>query len=180
MTTTPPETLAQRVMTLCADCALCRDMLADAPCQYFPRLFALSDWARKRGAKPSSQDLKDLIGLCNACGQCPCQSVQVQVQIRQAKDAFVNRDGLPLRVRLVEDVQLVGRICGALPQVTNFLLNTKRVATFPRQALGVHPDRKLPTFPTEGLDTWVKARAVQRSLLNVIENIDLRPPRAAA
>jgi hypothetical protein len=32
--------------------------------------------------------------------------------------------------------------------------------------------------------TWLKGlaprRAVQRSLLNVIENIDLRPPRAAA
>lgn len=160
MTTTSPETLAHRVMTRCADCALCRDMLADAPCQYFPRLFALNDRARKSGAKPSSQELKDLIGLCNACGQCPCPSVQVQ--IRQAKDAFVSRDGLPLSVRLVEDVQLVGRLCGALPQVTNFLLNAKPVAKYLKQALGVHPDRKLPSFPTDQLDSWVKAKGLDQ------------------
>ncbi|MDR3494033.1 MAG: heterodisulfide reductase-related iron-sulfur binding cluster [Ancalomicrobiaceae bacterium] len=161
MTTTAPEALAHRVMTICADCGQCREMLADAPCPYFPRLFTLSDRVRKHSEKPSSQDLKGLVDLCNACGQCPCQSIQVQ--IRQAKDAFVDRDGLPLRVRLVEDVQLVGRLCGTFPELTNFLLRTEPVARLLKQALGVHGERKLPAFPIERFDAWVRAKGLDRT-----------------
>ena len=38
-----PEKLARRVFDLCADCETCRDLMADEPCQFFPRLFELHD-----------------------------------------------------------------------------------------------------------------------------------------
>lgn len=151
------ETLAQGVVTLCANCDQCRDLLADAPCQFFPRLYNLSDRVAEGGPAPSTRDLKDLIDLCNACGQCPCTSVQVR--IRDAKDAFVARDGLPLGVRLIEDVQLVGKLCGMLPQLTNRVMASP-VGGVVKRALGIHPERALPQFPSESFDAWAKARGL--------------------
>ena len=160
MPTKPPEDLAQSVVTLCSGCEVCRDALAEAPCRFFPRLFVLSDRARTDGTRPSSDELKDLIDLCVACGQCPCQSVQVW--IREAKDGFVARDGLPLSVRFAEDIHLIGRLCGTLPWLTNAVQRIEPLGRLFRRMIGFHPDRKLPAFPAENFDAWAKARGLDR------------------
>ncbi|HXP95686.1 MAG TPA: heterodisulfide reductase-related iron-sulfur binding cluster [Telmatospirillum sp.] len=153
-----PETLVVRIIELCADCGLCQEMMAGAPCQFFPRLFRLHERSADGGA--TSDDLKTLIDLCNACGQCPCQSVQAK--IREAKDAFVERDGLPTTVRLLEDVRLMGRLCGAVPRLANLLIQNEPTAGLLKKAVGIHPDRKLPRFPKDGFDSWAERRGLCR------------------
>ncbi|MDR3496694.1 MAG: heterodisulfide reductase-related iron-sulfur binding cluster [Ancalomicrobiaceae bacterium] len=69
---------------------------------------------------------------------------------------------MPLTVRLVEDVQLVGRLCGTFPQLTNLIMRIRPVARIMKRALGVHPDRKLPDIASESFDAWAKARGLGR------------------
>lgn len=160
MTLDTAEGLAQAVMTTCVNCEQCRDLMEDAPCQYFPRLFHLADRAKTGGKPVSGQDLADLIDLCNACGQCPCRPVQSG--IRRAKDAFIERDGLPLATRFIENVQLVGRLCGTFPAMVDAVLNNPLLGRLARQIVGVHPDRKMPSFPRDRLARWIKRRGLDR------------------
>lgn len=155
-----PETLARSVMTTCVNCDQCRELMEDAPCQYFPRLFNLADRAKSGGAPISAQDLADLMDLCNACGQCPCRPVQID--IRRAKDAFVERDGLSPAVRFVENVELVGKLCGTLPALTDLIMNSPGLGRLARRLVGIHPDRKMPRFPRDRLSAWIARRGLDR------------------
>ena len=78
----------------------------------------------------------------------------------RAKAAFVKRDGLKTGVRLLEDVALVGRICGAIPGLTNRLLGSPRIGKPIKKAMGIHPDRRVPAFPLESF----AARAARKGL----------------
>jgi len=160
MTFDRPEALARAAMTICINCEQCRELMEDAPCQYFPRLFHLADRAKSGGKPISGKDLLDLVDLCNACGQCPCRPVQSD--IRRAKDAFVERDGLPLATRLIENVQLVGRLCGTFPALVDVVMKSPRLGRLARRLVGIHPDRKMPSFPRDRLARWVARRGLDR------------------
>jgi glycerol-3-phosphate dehydrogenase subunit C len=155
-----PESLGRSVMATCINCDQCRELMEEAPCQYFPRLYVLADRAAAGGEPISDLDVKELMDYCNACGQCPCRAIQTD--IRKAKDAFVTRDGLPAAVRLIEDVQLVGRLCGTFPTLTNMVLAAPVIGRLAKRALGVHPDRKTPTFPKDRLARYVARRGLDR------------------
>ncbi len=155
-----PELLARTVMTTCVNCEQCRELMEDAPCQYFPRLFHLADRAKSGGRPVSGQDLAELVDLCNACGQCPCRPVQSD--IRKAKNAFVERDGLPLATRFIENVQLVGRLCGTFPSLVDAVMKNPLLGRLARRVVGVHPDRKMPSFPRDRLARWVARRGLDR------------------
>ena len=153
-----PEKLTGDLVRDCGDCGQCREMMADAPCRLFPTLFALYDRKRAANDPTSSGDLAALIDSCHACGQCPCDSVLVR--IRQAKDAFVARDGLPATTRLIENVPLLGQWCGAVPGIVNAVLRHRPAARLAQRLVGVHPDRQLPTFPPHRFDAWAKERGL--------------------
>lgn len=154
------ESLARKVIELCADCDQCRDFMEDTPCLFFAELYRLHDDEKERGRAPASGELKNLLDLCNMCGLCSCPSVRAD--IRRAKDAFIARDGLPLAIRLLEDVQLVGRLCGAYPRLANLLSRNVVTSRVLKTAAGIHPDRKLPSFPPEGFDPWAERRGLHR------------------
>lgn len=158
-----PETIARNVLTLCANCDQCRELLEEAPCQFFPRLYTLADRLAAGGAEPNSRDLLDMVDLCNSCGQCPCASIQTQ--IREAKNEFVARDGLAFGVRLVEDVQLVGRLCGTMPSLVNAVMRVAPVAGLLKSAMGIHPERRMPVFPKESFDAWADREGLREPVV---------------
>jgi len=160
MSKAPPETIARSVLSLCSNCDQCRELLDEAPCQFFPRLYTLADRIAGGGAAPDSRELLDMVDLCNSCGQCPCASIQTR--IREAKDGFVARDGLAFGVRLIEDVRLVGRLCGTFPTITNALMRFEPVAGLMKRAIGVHPERRMPEFPPESFDAWAEREGLTR------------------
>ena len=135
-------------------------MMADAPCRLFPDLFALYDRKRSGGGAATPAELAGLIDVCNACGQCPCD--EVLVKIRRAKDAFVRRDGLPVSVRLIENVPLLGRWCGAIPAIVNAVLRLRPAARLANRVVGIHPDRHLPAFPQRRFDAFLAERGLHR------------------
>lgn len=150
---------ARRVIDRCAGCGHCRDLMDDASCLFMPELFRLVDREVAGGEKISSAEMKQLIGHCNICGICPC--ALIQTWIHEARDAFVGRDGLPPSVRLIENVQLVGRIGGALPRLANAITGDGVVAKGVKRVIGIHPERKLPRFPQDNFTSWAKARGLQ-------------------
>ena len=102
MPSSEPEDLARKVIELCTNCDECRRSMEDTPCLFFPRLFQLSDREKEKDQKITSDELRRLIDLCNMCGLCTCFTVRAD--IREAKDAFIARDGLKPEIRVLEDV----------------------------------------------------------------------------
>ena len=134
--------------------------MADEPCQFFPRLFQLHDREVAERRKLASEELRDLLELCNMCGLCACPDVRAGIM--EAKGAFIARDGLRPALRLLEDVERVGRIGGAAPGLANLLLRRGPTATLSRRLLGIHRERSLPPFPPETFAAWARRRGLDR------------------
>lgn len=153
-----PERRAREIVELCADCDQCREFMEDTSCLFFPRLFRLFDREKEKNKIITSDELRKLIDLCNMCGLCTC--APVRASIRDAKDAFIARDGLKPSIRLLEDVQRVGKLCGAFPKLANLIYEIKPVTNLVRHLAGIHPQRKLPKFPPENFDLWARQRGL--------------------
>jgi glycerol-3-phosphate dehydrogenase subunit C len=158
MSISEPERLARKVVELCANCDECRQLMEDTPCLFFPRLFQLYDREKDQNKSITSDELRKMVDLCNMCGLCTCFTVRAD--IREAKDAFVARDGLKPAIRILEDVQRVGKICGAFPRLANLLVEIKPLANLAKRVAGIHPKRKLPKLPPQGFDAWAKKRGL--------------------
>jgi len=154
MPNTPPEKMARKFVEDCADCDICRYLMADTSCPVFPELYKLYDREADKHGKITDQELKHLIELCNFCGLCPCPNIRSD--IIKAKHAFVGRDGLKCSIRLLEDVERLARVCGAYPRLTNMLLGKEHTGEFLKKLTGIHPQRIMPTFPDENFPTWAK------------------------
>ena len=148
-----PELKARKVLDDCADCDVCR-FLMDSDCHMFPELYRLYDKEVETGEKISSQELRNLVDLCNCCALCPCPPVRAN--IIEAKTLFIDRDGLKFGVRTLEDVQRVAKICGAYPGLTNLLFRSKLTGALIKAANGIHRERQIPRFPQENFPKWVK------------------------
>ena len=153
-----PGRLARQVVDRCADCELCRDLMEDAPCLFFPQLFRLHDREKAENRKITSAELRGLLDLCNMCGLCSCPDVRTDIM--RAKDAFIARDGLSPAIRLLEDVERVARICGSAPRLANLLLGKEPSASLLKRLLGVHRERVVPEFPREGFAAWARRRGL--------------------
>lgn len=145
----------------CADCDCCRTVF-DEGCQMFPELYKIWDERQEAGEKITTNDMRRLIDLCNLCGTCPCP--EVPTSLMNAKTEFVARNGLPLKIKAIERVELVGRVANAAPRLSNFLVQNPVTRGLLQAALGIHKDRKFPPFPEESLSDWTRngLKAVRR------------------
>ncbi len=159
MTSDSPEAIARSVIAACADCEVCRSMLAD-DCLLFAELYRLYDREADTGRPPSSRALRGMLDRCTYCALCGCPDIRAD--IIAAKSAFAERDGLPLSVRLLEDVARLGRLGGLAPRLSNRALQCAPAAGMVKRLSGVHPSRRLPTVPTEAFTTWARRRNLDR------------------
>jgi glycerol-3-phosphate dehydrogenase subunit C len=153
-----PERTARKIVMDCADCDCCRPIM-DESCLFFPELYRLYDKEVGTGQKISSEELRQFVEKCNFCALCPCPNIRAD--IIRAKTQFIERDGLKFGVRTVEDVESIGKLCGAMPGLANRLLRSDLAGGMIKKALGVHRDRKLPEFPEENFTTWTRKVELQ-------------------
>lgn len=153
-----PETHVRQAVDRCANCDWCRDYLKESSCLFFRRLFRLYDREKRGGRAISDAELERLTDLCNLCGICPC--VEIRTWVRQAKDGFIERDGLPKVIRVLEDVRLQSKLAGMAPRLTNALLKEGPLSRGIKRAIGIHPERKLPVFPRQSFDVWARKRGL--------------------
>lgn len=153
-----PESFVRQAVDRCANCDWCRDYLKESSCLFFRRLFRMSDREKRGGRAITKVEMEKLTDLCNLCGICPC--VEIRTWVRQAKDGFVARDGLPKVIRVLEDVRLQSKLAGMAPRLTNALLADGPIGRGIKRVIGIHPERKLPVFPRQSFDVWARKRGL--------------------
>ena len=139
----------------CRNCEACKDLL-DFSCVVFPEMFRLVDEERETGKKITTDQLRHLVELCNFCAACPC--LDIRAAIMEAKTGYMDKYGLPFRVRAIEDVERIGKLGGAFPQLTNSLLQNEGIRGLVEKIMGIHKERKIPDFPKGNFVKWIKRR----------------------
>ena len=153
MNKSEPEITARAVVDACSDCDVCR-FLMDSDCLMFPELYRLYDKEVETGETISSDELRNLVELCNYCALCPCPNIRAD--IIKAKTEFIDRDGLAFGVRTLEDVERVAKLCGMFPKLTNIITQHRLSGKLLKSTSGIHPERRLPIFPQENFRQWAR------------------------
>jgi glycerol-3-phosphate dehydrogenase subunit C len=154
-----PEDMARAVIAACADCEVCRSMLAD-DCLLFAELYRLYDREADTGEMPSSAALRAMLARCTYCALCGCPDIRAD--IIEAKSRFAERDGLSFAVRLLADVARLGKLCARAPQLCNRLLQFAPAAGVVKRLAAVHASRRLPVIPSEDFTSWSRRQGLDR------------------
>jgi len=154
-----PEKKIRSVVDQCADCEQCRDMMTEV-CPFFSRLYYLFDKEKEETVPITTRDLRGLVDVCNFCGLCPCPDIRSRIM--EAKSAFIKRDGMPLRIRQIQDVEKLGRYLNRFPGLTNALLRSRVTSGIIKKMTGIHPDRILPEIPGRDFSSLVRETGLSR------------------
>ena len=113
---------------------------------------------RVSGGDPlCSEELETALSNCLSCKGCTpeCPS-NVNLALLKAELTYVRykRDGLPLRVRMLSNVDLLGKIGCLTPSLTNALLDSRLVRGVISKTMGLTTKRPLPHYARERFDHW--------------------------
>jgi Fe-S oxidoreductase len=118
---------------------------------------------RVHGHDPlKSDELDAALSNCLSCKGCTpeCPSnVNLALLKAELTHARYERDGLPLRVRVLSDVDLLGKIGCAVPMLANAALDSSLMRKIMRSFLGLTARRPLPHYVHERFDRWFERTA---------------------
>ena len=113
---------------------------------------------RDEGGDPlRAQILEDALSNCLSCKACTTEcpsNVNLTLLKAELMHARHERDGLPLRVRMLSAVDLLGRIGCALPALANAALDFPPLRAVLEKTLGLSAQRTLPHYARERFDHW--------------------------
>src|SRR6184192_1742578 len=117
---------------------------------------------RSNGHDPlKSAELDAALSNCLSCKGCTpeCPS-NVNLALLKAEMLYARwrRDGLPVRERILSNVDLLGRIGCVMPALANRILDLKPVRALMESALGISARRSLPHYARERFDKWFARR----------------------
>ena len=91
---------------------------------------------------------------CKACTvECP-SNVNLALLKAELMHARHERDGLPLRERILSNVDLLGRLGCMMPAIANASLDSPMIRRLMRKMLGLTDRRPLPHYAKQRFDTW--------------------------
>src|SRR5947207_659666 len=110
-----------------------------------------------------SAELDAALSNCLSCKGCTpeCPS-NVNLALLKAELMYARhrRDGLPFRERIFSNVDLLGRIGCALPQVANAIVDLKPVRAVMEKTIGLSATRSLPRYTSKRFDRWFARHSV--------------------
>ena len=113
---------------------------------------------RLNGHDPlKSAELDAALSNCLSCKGCTpeCPSnVNLALIKAEMLHARWRRDGLPLRERILSNVDLLGKLGCLMPTLANRLLDSKAVRIALEKTIGISARRSLPHYATERFDHW--------------------------
>jgi FAD/FMN-containing dehydrogenase/Fe-S oxidoreductase len=119
---------------------------------------------RTNGHDPlKSAELDAALSNCLSCKGCTpeCPSnVNLALLKAEMLHARWRRDGLPLRERILSNVDLLGKLGCLMPRLTNRLLGFKAARIALEKTIGISAQRSLPHYANERFDKWFTKRAV--------------------
>src|SRR5438477_2909702 len=110
-----------------------------------------------------SAELDAALSNCLSCKGCTpeCPSnVNLALLKAEMLHARLRRDGLPLRERILSNVDLLGKLGCLMPSLTNRLLGFKAARIAMEKTIGISAQRSLPHYASERFDKWFAKRAV--------------------
>ncbi len=113
---------------------------------------------RTNGHDPlKSEELDTALSNCLSCKGCTpeCPS-NVNLALLKAEMLYARwrRDGLPLRERVLSNVDLLGKIGCTMPALANSILDFKPLRALMETALGISAKRSLPHHSNQRFDRW--------------------------
>jgi Fe-S oxidoreductase len=108
-----------------------------------------------------STELDAALSNCLSCKGCTpeCPSnVNLALLKAQMLHARWRRDGLPLRERILSNVDLLGKLGCLKPRLTNRLVGFKAARIAMEKTIGISARRSLPHYATERFDKWFSRR----------------------
>ena len=97
---------------------------------------------------------------CKACTvECP-SNVNLALLKAELMHARHQRDGLPLRERILSNVDLLGRLGCMMPALANATLDSKLIRGLMRTTLGLTDKRPLPHYARQRFDRWFQKHEV--------------------
>jgi Fe-S oxidoreductase len=118
--------------------------------------------SRGSGNDPlGSKELEAALSNCLSCKACTMEcpsNVNMALLKAELLHARIRRDGLPLRQRLLSDVDTLGKLGCAVPGLANFLLKSGSLRHILGKLLGFTPERPLPPFARTRFDHWFAKR----------------------
>jgi Fe-S oxidoreductase len=113
---------------------------------------------RTNGHDPlKSDELDAALSNCLSCKGCTpeCPSnVNLALLKAEMLHARWRRDGLPLRERILSNVDLLGKLGCLMPRLTNRLLGFKAARIAMEKTIGISGRRSLPHYASERFDRW--------------------------
>jgi Fe-S oxidoreductase len=104
-----------------------------------------------------SGDLDAALSNCLSCKGCTpeCPSnVNLSLLKGELMHARYHRDGLPLRPKLLSNVDLLGKIGCVMPSLTNRILNYRPIRVAMERTIGLSARRSLPCYSSKRFDRW--------------------------
>ncbi|MBI4560290.1 MAG: FAD-binding protein, partial [Candidatus Hydrogenedentes bacterium] len=128
---------------------------------------AVLDQRLRGGGDPlSSAALDAALSNCISCKACTTEcpsNVNMALLKAELLHARHAREGLPLRDRLIANVDFLGEIGCLTPRLTNRLFRARWVRTWMDRALGLTDKRPLPPYASERFDHWFNRRPTSRT-----------------
>ena len=109
-----------------------------------------------------AQILEDALSNCLSCKACTTEcpsNVNLALLKAELMHARHKRDGLPLRVRMLSAIDLLGRLGCALPRLANAALESSALRVVLEKTLGLSARRTLPHYAAERFDRWFARHA---------------------
>jgi Fe-S oxidoreductase len=123
---------------------------------------------RTNGHDPlKSAELDAALSNCLSCKGCTpeCPSnVNLALLKAEMLHARWRRDGLPLRERILSNVDLLGKLGCVMPRLTNRLLGSKWTRIAMEKTIGISGRRSLPHYANERFDKWFAKHTVGSAL----------------
>ena len=149
-------------MQRCTKCGVCQ--------AYCPVAAVSEEFPGPKHAGPQAERFRvieaasdDSSALCSGCGVCTSvcpNGVAITDLITMARAEMVAaQGGVPLRQRVLNRPDAVGRILGLAPRIANTVLGSRALRAVAHATVGIHRNAPLPHIAGPRFRRWLAARA---------------------
>lgn len=102
-------------------------------------------------------EIKEVMDLCLSCKGCTSECPS-NIDMSSLKAEFLHQyyqtNGIPIRAKVFAYINELNRLGSVFPKLYNFFLTNSMLSGFAKKALGVAPERSLPTIHSTSLRNW--------------------------
>ena len=105
----------------------------------------------------SDEEVKDILDLCLSCKACKSEcpsSVDVAKMKGEFMQSYYDKNGIPLRSRMIGNFSQQMALASYVPWAYNFIFKTPTLRKIANTVVGFHKDRTMPELSAQTLRNW--------------------------